>query len=46
MDNFALFIFGIAITLISGMGLLVYMINVAYKETQDDKSHSKESIGK
>lgn len=46
MDNFALFIFGIAITLISGMGLLVYMVNVAYKETQKVRSPAEESTGK
>jgi hypothetical protein len=33
MDNFALFICGITITLISGMGVLVYMVNVGYKQT-------------
>jgi hypothetical protein len=33
MDNFVLFICGITITLISGMGVLVYMVNVGYKQT-------------
>ena len=33
MDNFLLFICGITITLISGMGVLVYMVNVGYKQT-------------
>jgi len=33
MGNFLLFIFGISITLISGMGVLVYMVNVGYKQT-------------
>jgi hypothetical protein len=33
MDNFALFICGITITLISGMGVLVYMVGVGYKQT-------------
>jgi hypothetical protein len=33
MDNFALFICGIAITLISGMGVLVYMVSLGYKQT-------------
>jgi hypothetical protein len=32
MDNFLLFICGITITLISGMGVLVYMVNVGYKQ--------------
>jgi hypothetical protein len=32
MDNFALFICGITITLISGMGVLVYMVNVGYRQ--------------
>ena len=33
MDNFVLFICGITITLISGMGVLVYRVNVGYKQT-------------
>ena len=33
MDNFMLFICGIAITLISGMGVLVYMVSLGYKQT-------------
>ena len=33
MDNFVLFICGITITLISGMGVLAYMVNVGYKQT-------------
>ena len=33
MDNFLLFICGITITLISGSGVLVYMVNVGYKQT-------------
>lgn len=32
MDNFVLFICGITITLISGMGVLVYMVSVGYKQ--------------
>jgi hypothetical protein len=32
MDNFLLFICGITITLISGMGVLVYMVNLGYKQ--------------
>jgi len=32
MDNFVLFICGITITLISGMGVLVYMVSVGYRE--------------
>ena len=32
MDNFMLFICGITITLISGMGVLVYMVNMGYKQ--------------
>lgn len=34
MDNFVLFICGITITLIGGMGVLVYMVNVGYKQAQ------------
>ncbi len=33
MDNFVLFICGIAITLISGMGVLVYMVSLGYQQT-------------
>jgi hypothetical protein len=33
MDNFVLFICGITITLISGMGVLVYMVSVGYQQT-------------
>jgi hypothetical protein len=33
MDNFMLFICGITITLISGMGVLVYMVSVGYQHT-------------
>jgi hypothetical protein len=32
MDNFLLFICGIVITLIGGMGVLVYMVNVGYQQ--------------
>jgi len=32
MDNFVLFICGITITLISGMGVLVYMVDFGYKQ--------------
>jgi hypothetical protein len=32
MDNFLLFVCGITITLISGMGVLVYMVSVGYKQ--------------
>jgi hypothetical protein len=33
MDNFVLFICGITITLISAMGVLVYMVNLGYQQT-------------
>lgn len=32
MNNFALFICGIAVTLMSSMGILVYMVSVGYEE--------------
>ena len=32
MDNFVLFICGMAITVISGMGVLVYMVNLGYRQ--------------
>jgi hypothetical protein len=34
MDNFFLFIMGIAITLICGMGVLVYCVALGYKKEQ------------
>lgn len=37
MDNFILFICGIAITLISGMGVLVYMVSLGYQQTPKAK---------
>ena len=33
MDNFVLFIFGLSITLISGMGVLVYIVNLGYQRS-------------
>ena len=32
MDNFVLFICGLTITLISGMGVLVYIVNLGYRQ--------------
>lgn len=37
MDNFVLFICGITITLISGMGVLVYMVNLGYQQRPTGK---------
>jgi hypothetical protein len=37
MDNFVLFICGITITLISAMGVLVYMVNLGYQQTPKRK---------
>jgi hypothetical protein len=37
MDNFLLFIFGITITLISAMGVLVYMVGVGYEQASKAK---------
>jgi len=37
MDNFVLFICGITITLISGMGVLVYMVSLGYKQAPRPK---------
>ena len=34
MDNLALFIFGIAITGISGMGVVVYMASLGYQRNE------------
>jgi len=34
MDNFPLFILGLIITLISGLGVGVYCINLGYKDKQ------------
>jgi len=50
MDNFVLFICGITITLISAMGVLVYMVNLGYQQTPKRKLQiaeiSKEEIKK
>lgn len=47
MDNFVLFICGISITLISGMGVLVYMVNLGYKQNSKVNSPeiAKEIVG-
>lgn len=37
MDNFFLFIMGIAITAISGMGILVYYVSLGYKPPKIEK---------
>jgi hypothetical protein len=37
MDNFMLFICGVAITLISAMGVLVYMVSLGYQQTPKRK---------
>jgi hypothetical protein len=37
MDNFVLFICGVAITLISAMGVLVYMVSLGYQQTPKRK---------
>jgi len=34
MDNLVLFICGLAVTLLSGMGILVYMVSVGYEKTK------------
>jgi hypothetical protein len=34
MNNFALFICGIIVTLMCGMGVLVYMVSLGYKKQQ------------
>ena len=34
MNNFALFACGLAVTLISGLGVLVYMVSLGYKKQQ------------
>jgi hypothetical protein len=31
MNNFALFICGAVVTLVAGMGVLVYLVNLGYK---------------
>jgi len=38
MDNFVLFICGITITLISGMGVLVYLVSLGYQQAPTGKS--------
>jgi hypothetical protein len=32
MDNLALFVFGLVVTLTSGMGILVYIVSVGYED--------------
>ena len=32
MNNFALFICGLVVTLLSGMGILVYMVSIGYEQ--------------
>ena len=32
MNNLALFVCGLAVTLLSGMGVLVYMVSVGYED--------------
>lgn len=34
MNNFALFVCGLVVALISGLGILVYMVSVGYKKQQ------------
>jgi hypothetical protein len=37
MDNLVLFVCGLAVTLMSGMGILVYMVSVGYEKKQSDE---------
>jgi hypothetical protein len=36
MDNLVLFICGLAVTLMSGMGILVYMVSVGYEKDKSE----------
>lgn len=34
MNNFLLFVLGLVVTLMSGMGILVYMVSVGYEQNK------------
>lgn len=40
MNNIALFVCGLAITLLSGMGVLVYCVTLGYKKPDKSKNQS------
>lgn len=44
MSNLSLFICGLAITLISGMGVILSQINLAYKKINNQKKTKEEQF--
>lgn len=41
MDNLVLFVCGLAVTLMSGMGILVYMVSVGYEDKKKTLERKK-----
>jgi hypothetical protein len=41
MDNIILFVCGLAVTLLSGMGVLVYMVHVGYEHQKETTERKK-----
>jgi len=41
MNNFALFVFGLVISLISGFGVLIYITSLSYKKIFNEITDSK-----
>lgn len=44
MSNFTLFICGLAITLISGMGVAISQVHIAYEKAKRTKKTSEEQL--
>jgi hypothetical protein len=43
VNNLALFVCGLVVTLMSGMGILVYMVHLGYKEKEKEKEIKEKS---
>ena len=41
MNNFALFVCGLVVTLMSAMGILVYMVHLGYEEKKETTRRKK-----
>lgn len=41
MDNLVLFVCGLAVTLMSGMGILVYMAHLGYEHEKENKERKR-----
>jgi len=44
VNNLALFVCGLAVTLLSGMGVLVYMVHLGYKQQEELKEKKIKEI--